>query len=226
VSTPTDATLIKWFFTLTRAGTHEDVAEFGLWIDNDGGAEYGDTQLHSIAIGAEAAWAGHVSNGQYCDNVALTSTSATAFLSTGHILFEQVYVPGSPWQGAATGPALPWETSLAISLYTYPRGTFVSNGKRKRGRYYLPPMAASVLDSSNSGFVSNSLFAGLLGDQKTFLGHVGEDMVGVPVGTLSVFSRADSVLRHVSQISGDAKIDSQRRRQNRETAGTVELSFP
>lgn len=225
MTTPLDCWSLTFDFPLNRAGTEEDHAEFSVWIDGDG-TEPDDANLHSLAIGAHNAWTANVPNLRWCNNVRLGSVIATSYLSTGHILRQQAYSGDDAWVGAAADPALPWETSLAVSLYTYPRGTFVSHGRRKRGRFYLPPMAASMLDSSNSGYFPDGNIDSQLGYMKAFLGDVNQDMVGVPVGTLSVFSRMDSTLRPVTQITLDAKYDSQRRRQNRETVGYAAVDFP
>lgn len=225
MSTPLDCWSLTFDFALTRAGTTEDHAEFTLWIDGDG-TEADDTMLESLGHGAAKAWTDNVPNLRWCDNVSLRTVTATAYLANGHILRQQEVPPDVAWVGAAAHPALPWETSLAVSLYTYPPGTFVTDGKRKRGRFFVPPMAALTLDSSNSGYFSDGNMASQLGYMHDFLAAVNQNAVGVPVGTLSVFSRMDSVCRHVTWIAMDAKFDSQRRRQNRETAGRLVGTFP
>lgn len=226
MSTPADAYQLTWNFPLTRVATQEDIAEFSLWFAGVGGAEYGDEQLASAAQGGYNAWVNNMSAGHWCNNVLLDSVTATNYLTTGHILHQQNYVGDGSWVGEHPGPAMPWETALAVSLYTYPRGTFVTHGRRKRGRYYMPPMAAGVLDGSNSGYYSDSALAALLAECKAFLEDAGQDKLGATIGTLSVFSRVDSELRPVSQVTLDAKFDSQRRRENREKAGYLVTPFP
>lgn len=226
MSTPADAYFVRYQFTLIKVNTPEDIAEMGLWFRALGGAEYGDPELASIAEGAYNAWNAHMNPGLWATNVELSSVVASNYLANGHTLHEQNFVPETPWVGSDSAAAMPWETSLAVSLYTYPRGTFVTDGRRKRGRCYLPPMAASQLDPSNSGFFKNSNFAGLLTAVSAWLNDADQDRLGVQVGRLAVFSRADSETRDVVQISMDAKFDSQRRRQNREIAGHVEVAYP
>jgi len=225
VATPTDLVELTWVFTLSRAGAAEDVAEFSINCHRDS-VEPDDAGLLKLCLGADHAWAGHMPTSHWCDNVRLSHVRGRMFMANGHTLREQQFVDDLDWHGQATDPALPWETSLALSLYTYPRGSFTANARRKRGRIYLPPMAALVLDSSNSGYFSNANIATLLGELKTFMSHVGEDDLGVKVVDPGVYSRVDSTVRDVVQLSIDAKIDSQRRRQNRETAGHIEVSFP
>ena len=87
-------------------------------------------------------------------------------------------------------------------------------------------MAASQLDGSNSGYYVNSGIVSLLGEVKAFLQRAQKDSEDVPIGNLSVFSRMDGVVRHVSEVTLDAKFDSQRRRQNREEAGYASTAFP
>jgi hypothetical protein len=224
MSTPLDCYSLTYQFYLYRVTTHEDLAEFTLWYDTDG-AEYGDAELAHAAAGGAKAWTDNVSPLSWASNVLFHEVVATAYKANGHTNAVQTAPPPSAWVGTSVAPALPWETSLACSLYTYPRGAFVSDAKRKRGRFYLPPMASDQLDHSNSGFFENSTINALLTELHTFLEASQENELGAKIGTLSVFSRADSVLRAVTQISIDAKFDSQRRRQNRETAGYITASF-
>lgn len=224
--TPLDLYQLTFRFNLFRTTVQEDIAEFSLNMRGVGGAEYGDSQLHSAAIGAAAAWETNIDPGHFASNCAFFAVTARNFLADGHTNHEQSYVSTAGWVGTAPGAALPWETSLAVSLYTYPRGTFVANGRRKRGRFYLPPMSASTLDSSNSGFYTNSVLPALLTEVKAFCGDAQQDMVGADVGVLTVYSRADGVTRDVVQLTLDAKFDSQRRRENRETAGVITTTFP
>lgn len=224
-TTPLDCYSLTYKFDLNQVGSNQDIAEFYLWMDGDG-AEFGDAELAHLAAGGLAAWINQMPENYFASNVVLNSCIATSYLANGHILAQQSNNETTGWHGTASGAALPWETALACSLYTYPRGTFVPNGKRKRGRFYLPPMAADQLDASNSGFLADAAVASLLGHLHDFVLAAQESDAGVPVGHLSVFSRMDSELRHVTQISLDAKFDSQRRRQNRELAGYQVTDFP
>lgn len=225
MTVPLSAYLVTFKFTLKRVSTAEDIAEFGLWFQGIDAAVYDDSELIHVASGASKAWTDNVNQNKYCSNVVFQGTVATNYSADGHILHEQEFASDAGWVGTADPPALPWETSLCISLYTYPRGTFVPQSKRKRGRYYLPPMAASQLDGSNSGYFLDSAIAAALDEQHSFLSDAQNTELGVPVGNLSVFSRVDGAVRHVSQISCDAKFDSQRRRENREEAGVITSSF-
>lgn len=223
--TPADLYYVRYNFLLLRGSGQEDICDMGLWMKGVGGAEYDDTELASIAVGAYNAWGANVVSGVWATNVKLDSVTASNYLPNGHTLHEQVYVPGTKWVGTDTGAALPWETSLCVSLYTYPRGAFEPQARQKRGRFYLPPMAAAMLDGSNSGFFRNDQFSGFLDTIVGFLGDAQQDQLGVAVGELAVFSRVAGASRKVIQVSADAKFDSQRRRQNREVAGHREIPF-
>lgn len=222
---PANNVYIRWQFTLSRVGTAEDIAEFGVWWEPVASVTDWDTFLFDQATIAWEAWVSAQNHSFWGPNVILAKVTAVHYDTTGHTLNEQVFNAGTPWVGSSTASALPWETSLAVSLYTYPRGTFTTNGRRKRGRYYLPPMSAGVLDASDSGYFDNTLVSALLSAQHTFLIAAGKDIAGVHVLDCSVLSKVDDILRPVVQISLDAKFDSQRRRENRETAGHVEVTF-
>ena len=223
--TPSELVQFTWHFELSQVGNPSDLAEFSIACHRDS-IEPDDGGLLSLCEGAYAAWGDHMPGDHWCDNVRLTYVQGRMFAADGKTLREQRYIPPSnPWFGTGAHPAMPWETSLALSLYTYPRGSFTANARRKRGRIYLPPMASSVLDSSNSGFYSNALIPVLLSELHEFMTHVGEDALGVSVINPGVYSRVDGVVRDVTQLSIDAKFDSQRRRENREISGHLEADL-
>lgn len=222
---PLDSYSILYHFGLERGATTEDMAEFTLWMTADGGAP-GETQLAQIAIGAYSAWQGNMDPEYFTNACYLYRTVARNYNAAGHVIAEGVYAPDPPWIGTADGASLPWSTSLVASLYTYQRGTFVADPRRKRGRIYLPPMAASVLDPSNSGYFENGEMATLIGQVHDFLEEAQQEALGVKVGTLGVFSRMDEEVRDVTNLYMDAKFDVQRRRTNREVAGHLNVPFP
>jgi len=225
MTVPASAYELRFNFPLSRITTAEDIAIFGLWLEMKDGSTPSDANLIDYATAGYDAWKNNISGASWTTNVQLGSVDAITYNLNGSTKARETHVAGTPWVGTSTSPALPWETALAVSLYTYPRGTFVTNGKRKRGRFYLPPMSANNLDASNSGFFQNATIGALLAEMADFLAMVNRDGLGVAISTLSVFSRTDSILRPVTQLSVDAKFDSQRRRQNREQAGHIEVPF-
>lgn len=224
--TPLDLYQLVFRFDLLELTSPADIAEFSLWMAGVDGAEYGDPQLHSAAIGACHAWQDNINQGRFSTAVEFASVTARNFLANGHTNHEQVFDADGGWVGSASGASMPWETSLCQSLYCYPRGSFIPNARRRRGRFYMPPMAATVLDPTNTGFYSNSDLATLHTEVHDFLVAAEKDMVGVKIGDLVVYSRVDGSHNNVIQLSVDAKFDSQRRRQNREPVGHLEIDFP
>lgn len=222
MTVPLTACEMTFTFTLSQLSEAQDIAEFSIWSTD---TEQQDPQLLDIAEGGYNSWVTHAEKANHCTGVALTSVRTRNFLENGHTLREQVFVPDTPWTGTATQPSLPWETALCISLYTYPRGSFITDGKRKRGRFYMPPFSSAVLASNDSGFIADNVAHGVLGQMHDFLRDAWQSHLGVDEGTLGVLSRVDGVCRPVIQISLDAKIDSQRRRQNREIAGVLTQDF-
>lgn len=222
---PLDLYQLVFRFELQKLTSPADIAEFSLWMAGVDGAEYGDPQLHSAAIGACHAWQDNVNQDHFTDAVVFSTVTARNFLANGHTNHEQVFVADGSWVGTSPGASMPWETSLCCSLYTYPRGTFIPQARRRRGRFYLPPMGADQLDGSNSGFFLNSALAGLLSELHAFVSAAQQDMVGVQVGDLVVYSRTGGDSNNVTQLSIDAKFDSQRRRQNREPVGYITLDM-
>jgi hypothetical protein len=216
--TPTNLVLFTWQFDLVRLAAAEDIAEFSIAASRDD-IEPDQGGLDKLAVGAVHAFLTSIPATRFAPNVRFTGVKARMFKADGHTLRESVALTDTPWVGLDPGNALPWETSLCCSIYAYPRGTFTDGAKRKRGRFYLPPMAASQLDASNSGYFANGNVTPMLTSLKSFVNKIGQDDLGVSVLDAGIWSRADGVVRSAVQISMDAKFDSQRRRQNREIAG-------
>ena len=223
MSVPVAAVELTWTFDLNQNGPKQDIAEFSLWLHNGSGATTPQSDLDFLAQNGADSWSSRVSKSHYAATVSLRSCTARTFLANGHTLAESIKVPATAWVGGSGEPCLPWETSLCISLYAYQPGTFVVNGKRKRGRYYLPPMSTNVMAQDYSGFMDNTIFLAILNEQNSFQQGCVDGSGGPLIVTLAVFSRVDSDLYPVLYVVGDAKIDSQRRRQNRETAGRVSI---
>lgn len=219
---PTNRWMSTWHFELNRAGVVEEEANFSLHF---GGTSYEptDDQLNSIAEGAYKAWDSNVDSGHFTNAVYLVSTKSYRFNSAGKVIGIGSYADATPWAGSHAPPSLPWETSLALSLYSYERGTFVPNPRRRRGRIYLPPMAAGVLDGSNSGYYSDSGISALLTELHAFVQDAEKDALGVALAPPVVFSRVGEALYQVTDLYIDAKFDSQRRRERSEQAGKLHL---
>lgn len=213
---------LTWTFDLQQGSQKEDIAEFGLWFNYGPGGSIDQTDLDFVAQNGADAWQQQVSGAHYGTNVSLRNVTGRCFSTNGHTFRESQKAPASAWVGTNSDACLPWETSLCIGLYTYVPNTFVPDGKSRRGRYYLPPMAAAVLEGGNSGFVQNALIAPLLAEQVAFYGklYAGAGFDPLVVEPI-VYSRTQNDFNLVEYLVCDAKLDSQRRRQNRESAGRI-----
>lgn len=214
-------TELVFSFPLTLIAAQVEVAEFTIWLQADAEPDDWDDAIVIWAQSAADAWSDGVSASAFCNNVHLEQVYARHYGPDGKLANEQSAVPNNPWVGTASPPALPWETSLAVSTYTYEPGTFTPHGRRKRGRYYQPPMAASALDHSNSGYHDDTSMAAVLTEQVGFLRLLGTNDFGVQQAVPCVFSRMDGVLRPITWLAIDAKFDSQRRREHSEPAGRL-----
>jgi hypothetical protein len=208
-------------FDLSQLTTPQDIAEFTIWGRNEDGVATSQADLDVYAQNAVDAWSANVNRPYWASNVALRSATCRTFNAAGHTTKESIAPPTAPWTGAATDPALPWETSLCISEYAYPPNTFVVDGKRKRGRFYLPPMTAGALAANNTGFIADANVHDILDHMKTFYQALSANPGPGSIITPCVFSRMDSALYTTVFLVTDAKLDSQRRRQNREDVGRI-----
>lgn len=83
-------------------------------------------------------------------------------------------VGGVGLPGTSGSDSLPYEVAMAVSLYAYTPGTFVTNRARKRGRFYLPPMHTAIM--SSDGRVSGGTPTTIQTWADAFL----EDVQGMP----------------------------------------------
>lgn len=217
---------LVWTFDLAQGSEKQDIAEFGLWFQYGPGGSAPQTDLDFLAQNGADAWQANVSGVHYASNVSLRNVTARIFTADGKTLRLAEKAPATAWNGTASAPALPWETSLCISLYGYNPGSFASNARQKRGRYYLPPMASEILEGGNSGFMQDALLEPILAEQNDFYGHL---YAGAFPGTLVVipvvYSRVAEDFTPVQYLVADAKIDSQRRRENRELARRAKVAI-
>jgi len=221
---PTNRWMSTWTFQLSGGGAGDDIAQFSLHF---GGTAYEptDDQLNSIAEGAYKAWADNLTSTRFSTAVSLAGTKSYRYNAAGHVIGIGSYADDVPWAGNSGSPSLPWETSLALSLYSYPRNTFVVDPRRKRGRIYLPPMSSAQLNPGNTGFYVDSDLPDLFDELHDFVEDAEKDALGVALSPPVIFSRVGEELYQVTDLYIDAKFDSQRRRQNKETAGKLHLEL-
>jgi hypothetical protein len=187
-----------------------------------------DQACQSIADGSWDAFVSNMPDGWWHSNVKLSSVKASRISPAGLTLNVAVSVGGTAWAGTAGQSCMPWQVAWVVSLYTYTPGTFIPNGRRRRGRFYLPPPCTLVLDSSGSGLASAAATADVLDGSHDFLEAVrmtpppGEDL---GVGNIIVFSRAGAQQYDVTDLQIDTRLDTQRRRANREEINKTSRSF-
>lgn len=131
-----------------------------------------------------------------------------------HVLYrtESAFGAGA-WVGESA-ESMPWECSAVVSLAAYPQGGYVPQPGRHRGRFYLPPLAIGLI-SANTGQLP-AVQAGQLADAAAdWLSAINSDVNGEPLQVV-VLSRANDSVYPVEHIWVDTKIDSQRRRENRQ----------
>lgn len=184
-----------------------------------------NTALLEMATAAYGGWKTNVGNGQWENSVQLSNVTARRTSTTDATLDKQVYLPtDDTWVGSETSGTLPWQTSLCISPYSYLRGSYIPNRRRRTGRFYLPPMSTNVLYAVDDGLLDPTLVATLLDElhpawkaiQTADYSTSGlEPIFGI--NSRGPF-KDPTVLPHffpVVQLTADNKLDSQRRRTKR-----------
>lgn len=165
------ADLIKldYRFDLSAGGTVVEHADFGIWFKSATVPTFStDWQnvLQEMASLAYERFNHFVDPGNYHSSVALQQTRVTHTNTDGTAqqIATGVAAGGDDFRGTASNGSLPWQDSLVISLYSYPRGTFVPNQRQKRGRFYLPPFDTGILQNADTGLIADDDAAQIAGE--------------------------------------------------------------
>lgn len=119
----------------------------------------------------------------------------------------------------SSGNSGPWSSSVVVSYAAYLPGQFAVNKGRWRGRYYLPPMLASNAAGPTGEMPQGNVDAiqGAALDFHETMNDLLSETLDDQI-ELVVLSRADDTARRARQIWVDSKLDTQRRRENRQPA--------
>ena len=116
-----------------------------------------------------------------------------------------IAAPTEPTKGPVSGPHLPFQSSLVVSL------TANGIGKGKRGRFYLP---MQCLEVTTSGTVQPAQMATVVPAVVTFLNALNDGAATTPNQALGISGStgAQGTFRTVRHITVGNVIDTQRRR--------------
>nr|CRY97216.1 hypothetical protein [uncultured prokaryote] len=227
---PTDVVRVRLRATLREGATPTEEAQFGFWgqLAQSGGTgfSWGDV-VQLWAEGIRDRWNEHVAyKAGWTDGVAMDSVKVDHLRDTDGSILDQgvaTFTGDDAWVGTSS-VSLPWETALAVSLFGYDRGVFATDKGRKRGRFYLPPMATGVLED-RGGEISTTVLPYINDQMGAFL----NDVQGMSIGdvtdahfNLGIVSRGTPqkpltpTFYPVTNIYVDSKIDSQRRRERQQ----------
>lgn len=220
---------ITMIFDLKGPSEVNDQAQFGVWgqFNFPTGTDHPtEAQLTALAAAARDEWVSGVDKADFSSAAELKTVIAAEYNADGTTRQEQRVVTDSgDWVGSQIR-SLPWECSLCVSLYSYTPGTFIPHARRRRGRYYLPPLGAGVLANNSSGQLSDDEAMTLLSDQKDWLLAVTGSSLGSGIAwSPGVMSSVDSHLYALTDMAIDGKIDSQRRRERQQPATRQSLAF-
>lgn len=170
--------------------------------------------LQVIAQDVAAEWkvvfktmTGHMAT-RFSPEVAYTEATAAQVLDpTAPQLSAAFHVPITGCNGEATSVMLPSQNALAVSL----TGGLRPNGSPYKGRFYLPPPAAGVLDLVGTGTIT-------IADRDNIGGAIGVflDTLSAKGHYPTIWSRkGDEMDSLVSTMRVGNKIDTIRRRRNK-----------
>jgi hypothetical protein len=182
------------------------------------------TDVGDIAQGVRDAWNADIEPSRFGGLVSGNHVGVYHLGTDGRTIDKGVsaFEGGSAWVGSGPGATLPWETSIAVTLYGFDPVAFTPYASRKRGRFYLPPMSTNMC-SGGAGALDLTNMDALLAQFQSFIQDVNGillhdysevDRDGVEVGVLS---RKGGIFSPVTHLAIDNRFDVQRRRQNRQS---------
>lgn len=236
-----DIIRVTWSFSLSIAGVHTEIADFGICFQSNSlpvtDADW-NACLEEFATLAYDRWEANVAQSSYHTSIALDHVTVAHESTSGHVLHEQVYAinEDDSWVGSSSTGSLPWQTSMVVSLYAYARGTFVANARNKRGRIYLPPFTTTSLSNSDSGLMTDS-YAQARRDE---IGQMLTDINNHTWTHTAAFHPFPGVNSRgpfkdpakgphfyaITELSCDNKLDTQRRRVNQLPATISSTDWP
>lgn len=205
-----------------KLGT-EDIAEMGFHLQRV--HHVGDTtdwprDVNDIADKVASSWASNVPHTYWPSSVSLDRVDVYHLGTDGKTIDKGTAT--AAWAGSNAN-SLPWEVSLCITTYGFDPSSFAALARRKRGRFYLPPMGVNAVDGGGgalSGAAAADIVSGVggfLGDVKAFdLHDYGEAFTDSMA--LGVLSRTGSIFTPITHWGFDHRFDAQRRRENKQGA--------
>lgn len=193
-----------------------------------------EADVVTVAEAMRSHWITYVDKGNFSSAVNMKAAqcyhldTAKKTLNLGEAAFDDE----NTWNGTAAS-GLPWEAALAVTLWGYTPGQFTPNKGRKRNRFYLPPLAGTVM-TTYSGKITDTARTALTGDMSDLLNHIqGTEIGGTDTPGLNrdyvdlvALSTGDSapptgpprptLITQISTIGIGNVVDSQRRRRNKQ----------
>lgn len=224
---PDQLTKVEWHFALNNGVSDVEEAVPGVWIHATTaiGAPDVDAFLASLSDQVWEAWATNLPEGDWTAVVRLASVRCAMYdtaLKTTNVVVKAS--GGTSWTGSSSGPALPWQVSQVVGLYTYTPGGFIAQAPTRRGRVYLPPPASSVLDSGNTGQMDQTKATAVMTAFKACLHDVVASIGGVSL-EVGVVSRKRELFFELTDLTTDVKLDTQRRRTHSEDVARLTTAF-
>lgn len=119
------------------------------------------------------------------------------------------------YQGTAT-TSLPWECSPVVSLHAYGASDFIAHKARRRGRYYLPPVASAMINNQD-GIMNSGDVDSLQAASTAFLEQVNDIPSGLTdQARVVIYSAVDGATYDVQQVITSSSLRSQRRRERQQ----------
>lgn len=194
--------------------------------------------LQDMATAACASVVANVDKTWYPSGLVGTHVRVALEDNLGHTLEESIvgFSGALTYRGQSGGACLPWQIAFVLSLYAYQPTNFDPLGRFKRGRMYLPAPTASML-GDGTGEISESNMTLMVNGWGQVLQELQQhDYSGFPAfaPVLGINSKTTPKSKPgkvanfypVTWLRADTKLDTQRRRSNRQLASTAEAPYP
>lgn len=211
----------KWTFNYLSSSAGTDVQEFT--VNYFRKAPTGpitdlEADLQAVADACVAAWAtgaDAMPEGWFPPSLTASHVTAYGMDTTWHSVTSasSAFTGGEAWHG--TGSAgLPPQNALAVTMYHDDPTHYVPHRARRRGRFYLPVLDASLL--APDGTVTSGHVTGILAQVAgIFLTSIAPVLSDGSQPKYMTVSRVDEAFYETAWLGLGELVDTQRRRRNK-----------
>lgn len=221
---PTNQVYLRWEFFWQLGSTTAEIQDFGMWgtVIEDGPVfDEWQPLVDAIAKKGVTAWKAHFLPTNYASRLILKRCVAYHYDQPHlQVLHRGEFAADGDNAWSGSGAPMPPQTTVAVSTFAFDPAGYATESRSKRGRYYLPTPARTLVGDDGELDAGNqaSMLTGLVAFHNDLSDVL--DVAGAPPADVSHFipqvvSPTKSYSNRIVAIRLGRIFDTQRRRRNK-----------